>query len=110
MNIARIRSLVVKELLAVLRDKKSRLALFMPPILQLGIFAFAATLEVKNVSLAVLDMDGGKAAVELTQPAAHGRQVASDVVNKRNVSFLFLRRILNRWNSFLNFNFIQPTT
>ncbi|WP_428561637.1 MAG: ABC transporter permease [Solidesulfovibrio sp. DCME] len=67
MNIGRIRSLVIKELLAVLRDRKSRMALIMPPILQLGIFAFAATLEVKNISLAVLDKDGGKAAVELTQ-------------------------------------------
>lgn len=67
MNIARIKALVIKELLAVLRDKKSRMALIMPPILQLGIFAFAATLEVKNIDLALLDKDGGKAAVELCQ-------------------------------------------
>ncbi len=67
MNAARIHALVIKELLAVLRDKRSRMALIMPPILQLAIFAFAATLEVKNIELAVLDKDGGKAAVELTQ-------------------------------------------
>jgi ABC-2 type transport system permease protein len=59
--------LVIKELLAVLRDKKSRIALIMPPLLQLTIFAFAATLEVKNIDLAVLDKDAGKASVELTQ-------------------------------------------
>ncbi|EPR43424.1 hypothetical protein dsx2_2275 [Desulfovibrio sp. X2] len=63
----RVKALVIKELLAVLRDKKSRMALIMPPLLQLTIFAFAATLEVKNVSLAVLDKDGGQAAVELVQ-------------------------------------------
>jgi len=67
MTLPRVRALVVKELLAVLRDKKSRIMLVMPPLLQLTIFAFAATLEVKNVDLAVLDNDGGKAAAELTQ-------------------------------------------
>lgn len=67
MTFSRVRALVVKELLAVLRDKKSRIALIMPPLLQLTIFSFAATLEVKNVDLAVLDNDGGTAAVELVQ-------------------------------------------
>jgi len=67
MNAARIRTLVRKELLAVLRDARSRTVLIVFPILQLAIFSFAATLEVKNVELALLDKDGGKAAVELTQ-------------------------------------------
>lgn len=62
-----VRALVRKELLAVLRDKQSRIALFMPPILMLTIFAFAATLEVKRVDLAVLNLDGGKASVELIE-------------------------------------------
>ncbi|MEF3697957.1 ABC transporter permease [Desulfolutivibrio sp.] len=62
-----VRALVRKELLAVLRDKQSRIALFMPPILMLTIFAFAATLEVKNVDLAVLNLDGGQASAELIQ-------------------------------------------
>lgn len=38
----RIASLVRKELLAVLRDKKSRLALIIPPIIQIAIFGYAA--------------------------------------------------------------------
>jgi ABC-2 type transport system permease protein len=67
MNRARVKALVIKELLAVLRDRKSRVVLILPPILQLTIFAFAATLEVKNIDLALLDKDGGKAAVELAQ-------------------------------------------
>lgn len=66
-SMQRVRALVVKELLAVLRDRKSRTVLILPPLLQLTIFAFAATLEVKNIALAVLDQDGGKAAVELSQ-------------------------------------------
>ena len=61
MNLVRVKALVIKELLAVLRDKKSRTVLVLPPLLQLTIFAFAATLEVKNIELAILDKDGGKA-------------------------------------------------
>ncbi len=64
-RLSRIRALVIKELLAVLRDRKSRTVLILPPILQLTIFAFAATLEVKNIELALLNKDGGKASVEL---------------------------------------------
>lgn len=67
MRWGRVRALVVKELLAVLRDRKSRTVLILPPLLQLTVFAFAATMEVKNIDLAILDKDGGKAAVELSQ-------------------------------------------
>jgi len=67
MRFTRITALVIKELLAVLRDKKSRVVLIAPPLLQLAIFSFAATMEVKNIDLAVLDKDGGKASVELIQ-------------------------------------------
>jgi ABC-2 type transport system permease protein len=67
MRFSRVRALVIKELLAVLRDRKSRTVLILPPLMQLTIFAFAATMEVKNIELAVLDRDGGKAAVELVQ-------------------------------------------
>ena len=63
----RLASLIVKELLAILRDRRGRMVLILPPILQLFIFAFAATLEVKNVSMAVLDQDQGRWAYELVQ-------------------------------------------
>ena len=60
--LVRIASLVRKELLAVLRDKKSRLALIIPPIIQIAIFGYAATMNVTRVPYAVLDKDGGEAA------------------------------------------------
>ena len=41
----RILTLMRKEFLAVWRDKKSRLVLIVPPIVQLFVFAFAATLK-----------------------------------------------------------------
>jgi len=67
MRLARIKALVIKELLAVLRDRQSRTVLIFPPLLMLTVFSFAATMEVKNIELGVLDRDGGKAAVELVQ-------------------------------------------
>ena len=60
--LVRIASLVRKELLAVLRDKKSRLALIIPPIIQIAIFGYAATMEGARVPYAGLDKDGGEAA------------------------------------------------
>src|SRR5688500_4959408 len=55
----RLRALVIKELLAVLRDPRGRLILIVPPIIQLFVFAYAATMEVKNVDIALLDRDRG---------------------------------------------------
>lgn len=61
----RLLSLIVKELLVVLRDPRSRVILVAPPLIQLIIFAFAATLEVKRVEVVVLNRDEGRAGVEL---------------------------------------------
>lgn len=61
----RIRTLIIKELLAVWRDPKSRIILFIPPLVQMLIFTFAATQEVKNVRIAVLNNDYGTASRDL---------------------------------------------
>jgi len=63
----RIRALIIKELLALLRDRKSRLVLIVPPLIQLFIFSFAATQEVKNQTLAILNLDRGRPALTLEQ-------------------------------------------
>ncbi len=61
----RLKALMLKELWVVLRDPKSRFVLVVPPIVQLLVFSFAATLEVKNADIAVLNRDGGRASQEL---------------------------------------------
>jgi drug efflux transport system permease protein len=61
----RIRSLIVKELLAVWRDPKSRFILLGPPVIEMLLFAYAATQEVKNVAVAVLNRDTGTCARDL---------------------------------------------
>lgn len=63
----RILALIYKEFLAILRDPKSRMMLIMPPLLQLFIFAYAATLDVKNVPIAFLNNDRGVQSFELIE-------------------------------------------
>jgi ABC-2 type transport system permease protein len=68
--LGRLVPLVRKELQLAFRDPQSRRLLVLPVILQLALFPFAATLEVKNATLALLDEDSGGAARELAQRLA----------------------------------------
>lgn len=61
----RLHAQFVKELLCILRDPRNRVVVFVPPILQLLIFAYAATLEVRNVDVAVYNQDTGREAQEI---------------------------------------------
>jgi ABC-2 type transport system permease protein len=61
----RLSALIVKELLAAFRDPRARMALVGPPIIQLFLFAYAATLEVSNVPIGVLSQDWGLASEQL---------------------------------------------
>jgi drug efflux transport system permease protein len=53
----RVRYIFVKELIQVLRDKRMRVVLIIPPIFQLIVFGYAANLDVKNIRTAVRDLD-----------------------------------------------------
>ena len=66
----RLQAQIVKELLCVLRDPKSRFVLVVPPLIQLFVFAFAATLEIRNIDIALMNRDAGGASVELVQQLA----------------------------------------
>lgn len=63
----RLLAQIRKELLSLLRDPKTRMALIGPPLMQLLIFSMAMTLEVRHASVAMLDDDGGRASYELTE-------------------------------------------
>ena len=54
-SLLRIIALTRKELLAVLKDNRSRNALLLPPILQCLLFGYAATYDLNHVPYAVLD-------------------------------------------------------
>ena len=61
----RIISLVIKELLTMWRDPKSRIILIVPPTVQMLVLAFAATQDVKNISIAILNQDVGTSSRDL---------------------------------------------
>lgn len=65
MSLTRLTSLIIKELLSYLRDPRSRATLIGPPLMQLLIFSFAATLEVRNIEIAILDDDHGRWSQEM---------------------------------------------
>ena len=63
----RIYHLIIKELLAALRDPKARIVLIGPPLVQLFILSFTITQEVKNISLGIYNQDAGKEGYALAQ-------------------------------------------
>ncbi|MFZ6689886.1 ABC transporter permease [Undibacterium sp. SXout11W] len=69
--IYRLIRLIRKELQAILGSKQGRMMLMVPVILQTAIFPFAATLEVKNASLAIYNQDDGVAGRELIERLSH---------------------------------------
>ncbi len=63
----RLLALILKELQAQFRDPSSRRLLIIPVILQVALFPFAATLEVKNNTIAIYNQDIGANSIELMQ-------------------------------------------
>ena len=78
MVIRRITALILKELLTLFRDPRGRAILIGPPLMQLIVFSFAVTLDVKNVDLVILNEDMGK----------HGHEIASRISGSSTFSHI----------------------
>ncbi|MGA3201909.1 MAG: ABC transporter permease [Bryobacteraceae bacterium] len=61
----RLRRIMRKEFLQVLRDPRMRAMLFMPPLIQLLVFGYAANLDVNTARIAWMDQDHSTASREL---------------------------------------------
>lgn len=61
----RLFALIKKEILAIKNDRRSMFVVIVPPLLQILIFAFSVTLEVRNVNLAIFNQDNSKQSKEL---------------------------------------------
>ena len=64
-TLLRILALIRKELLAILKDPRSRVVLVVPPIFQTLMFGYAATFDLNRVPYAVLDQDRSAASSTL---------------------------------------------
>ena len=52
-----IRTIIRKEFIQLFRDKRMIIPLFVAPVIQLILFGYAATVDIKNITLAVVDND-----------------------------------------------------
>ena len=57
MNLTRLSALMRKEMLQIVRDPRTLALVFIMPILQLVLLGYAATSDVRNIPLVVLDQD-----------------------------------------------------
>ncbi len=64
-SFARIRHMLKKEFIQTLRDRHTFWLLIGPPLIQMLIFGYAATMEIRHVSMAVLDLDNTQESREL---------------------------------------------
>ncbi|MGN1282134.1 MAG: ABC transporter permease [Succinivibrio sp.] len=64
LSLQRILSLIKKEFLIILMDKKSRVVLFVPVIVQCIIFGYGASYHLQSVPYAIMNRSSGKLAFE----------------------------------------------
>src|SRR5579862_3733249 len=96
-TILRIIALTRKELLAVLKDRRSRMSLLIPAIVQGLVFGYAATYDLSHVAYAVLDQDRSAASRQLLA-GLDGSGVFERVADLQNVrdirTYIDERRVL----------------
>lgn len=66
-SLIRLRALLAKELRQLLRDSRMRFFVIVPPLTQLIIFAYAATFDVRNADVAIVDYAHTEYTRELAQ-------------------------------------------
>ncbi len=69
----RIRTILVKEFLQVFRDPRMRFAIFAPPVIQVLIFGYAATMDITHVPTAVYDRDNTKQSREVVRDFGYSK-------------------------------------
>ncbi|MGD8939787.1 MAG: ABC transporter permease [Gammaproteobacteria bacterium] len=91
----RLRALLGKEFLQLLRDPRMRFFVIVPPIVQLFIFGYAATFDVKNANVGVVDASHSafsRALLSDVTATGHFRlhyfdnmRIAEDAINRSDV-------------------------
>ncbi|HTR62638.1 MAG TPA: ABC transporter permease [Candidatus Binataceae bacterium] len=82
--------MLIKELIQLFRDPRARFGLFVPSILQVLIYGYAATFELHHVRMAVLDLDHSYESRELlSRFESNGHfQLAATLDNRHQISDL----------------------
>jgi ABC-2 type transport system permease protein len=83
LTLYRIAILIRKELLAVFKDPRSRIVLFLPIVMQSLLFGYAATFDLNEVPYALLDQDASRTSGDLAA-RLDGTGVFKRVTDLRN--------------------------
>ncbi|MDR3739262.1 MAG: ABC transporter permease [Terracidiphilus sp.] len=62
---SRLKQMLIKEFIQVFRDKRTRFILIVPPIVQMLVFGYAATFEIRHVATVIVDQDHSQESREL---------------------------------------------
>ncbi len=56
----RIKHIIRKEFIQALRDRRSRILIFLPPVIQLFLFGYAVNMDITNIRLGVMDLSNSQ--------------------------------------------------
>jgi ABC-2 type transport system permease protein len=89
-SVTRLMALMRKEFIQILRDPRSLAIVFIMPLIQLFLLGFAATSDVRNVPLVVLDRDRSAASRDLLTAfrSADYYRIAFDVTSEEEMKQL----------------------
>lgn len=76
----RILALLAKELAGLWKDRKTRFIILIPPLMQVVVFAYAATYDVTDVALGIWNEDSGSQSAELVRRFAGSPAFRATVV------------------------------
>ncbi len=77
---SRIKELIIKEFIQISRDKRMLLLVFAVPIVQLLLFGYAITTDIKNIPTAVWDMDRSSYSLDLIQAFENSGKFSIDTM------------------------------
>ncbi|NWF55892.1 MAG: ABC transporter permease [Syntrophaceae bacterium] len=63
----RLKSMLIKEFIQAFRNPRMRIVLFLPPLVQLLIFGYAANTDIRNISLGVYNLDNSPESREMIE-------------------------------------------
>jgi ABC-2 type transport system permease protein len=89
----RLREMLKKEFIQVFRDKRTRFLLFGPPIIQMVIFGYAATLDIQNVPAVIVDYENSQVSRDFVSrfEGSHYFNVRARTLDRETV-----RRLIDR--------------
>ena len=69
----RIKTILVKEFLQIFRDPRMRFTIFVPPMVQVLIFGYAATMDITHVPTAIYDQDNTKQSRQIVRDFSYSQ-------------------------------------